>query len=209
MALRLEFPQPLLRWSRRDWKRVAFPCLARSVQSSSRVEPKLASGQPPGHQSACPDGRWSCDYRRDAGRRRVTTNATPHMKRREFIGIAAFGAAGAVLPTARADVTLASTLAHPRLIEILHDARIVAELGTRYRERVPGEDNADLLTHAILGHTRSDLQAPSLAESATLRAHLDALVRADFAEGRTILLDGWIVSLTEARQCALFSMLPA
>jgi hypothetical protein len=35
------------------------------------------------------------------------------------------------------------------------------------------------------------------------------LVRGDFAHGRTVIVDGWILSVTEARQCALFSLLAA
>jgi hypothetical protein len=34
------------------------------------------------------------------------------------------------------------------------------------------------------------------------------LIQRDFAEGRTVLLDGWVLSVTEARQCALYSLLP-
>jgi hypothetical protein len=30
-------------------------------------------------------------------------------------------------------------------------------------------------------------------------------VRADFAEGHTVIVDGWLLSTTEARQCALYS----
>jgi hypothetical protein len=40
-------------------------------------------------------------------------------------------------------------------------------------------------------------------------ARLDsrALVARDFADGHTVLVDGWVLSVTEARQCALFSLL--
>jgi hypothetical protein len=38
---------------------------------------------------------------------------------------------------------------------------------------------------------------------------LDGLVRYDFAHGRTVVVDGWVLSVTEARQCALFSLLSA
>jgi len=34
-------------------------------------------------------------------------------------------------------------------------------------------------------------------------------VQLDFARGRTVMLNGWVLSVTEARQCALFSLLPA
>ena len=134
------------------------------------------------------------------------------MKRREFIGIAAVGAAGVVVSTpARAEASLADTLARPRLVDILHEERIVRELGRRYRETVPGEDNADVLARAILGAPHADLHAPTarVSEAATLRTRIDERVQRDFVAGRTVTLHGWIVSVTEARQCALFSLLPA
>jgi hypothetical protein len=62
----------------------------------------------------------------------------------------------------------------------------VRELGRRYREMAPAA-------------------APFAA--GRWRASVDS-VRDDFAHGRTVLIDGWVLSLTEARQCALFSLLP-
>jgi len=34
-----------------------------------------------------------------------------------------------------------------------------------------------------------------------------ATVRRDFETGRTVLVNGWVLAATEARQCALFSLL--
>jgi hypothetical protein len=36
---------------------------------------------------------------------------------------------------------------------------------------------------------------------------IDRQVTDDFAAGRTAVVDGWVLSVTEARQCALFSLL--
>jgi hypothetical protein len=32
------------------------------------------------------------------------------------------------------------------------------------------------------------------------------LVRRDFTEGHTVEVQGWVLSITEARQCALYSL---
>jgi hypothetical protein len=118
------------------------------------------------------------------------------MKRRDFIGIAAAGAAGLVLPAgARADVAGAA-LARPRLLEILRDERMVRELGQRYRENAPAENEARALADAIV-------------RDAGAAAWVNDRVQRDFAEGRTVTLNGWVLSVTEARQCALFSLLAA
>jgi len=36
---------------------------------------------------------------------------------------------------------------------------------------------------------------------------MEERVRADFAAGRVVVVRGWILSVTEARECALFSLL--
>lgn len=125
------------------------------------------------------------------------------MKRREFIGIAAAGAAGFVLPVtvARAEA-FSEPLAHPRLLEILRDEQIVRHLGARYRERVPAERSEPALRAALA----RDLPA---ASPLALGDCADEQVQRDFAQGRTVTLNGWILSVTEARQCALYSLLSA
>jgi len=38
---------------------------------------------------------------------------------------------------------------------------------------------------------------------------IDDRIRDDFGAGRTVVVDGWLLSVTEARQCALYSTLGA
>jgi len=78
----------------------------------------------------------------------------------------------------------------------------VREIGVQYRRLVPAENDRIRLRAAILAGGAGGAggwggRAPSLA----------AKVRSDFAAGRTLLLNGWVLSATEARQCALFSLL--
>jgi hypothetical protein len=37
---------------------------------------------------------------------------------------------------------------------------------------------------------------------------IDDQIRDDFTAGRTVVVDGWVLSVTEARQAALFSLAP-
>jgi hypothetical protein len=48
-------------------------------------------------------------------------------------------------------------------------------------------------------------------DPATLRHSIDASpgVQDDFANGRTVIVNGWVLARTEARQCALFDALHA
>jgi hypothetical protein len=123
------------------------------------------------------------------------------MKRRDFLGISAAGVAGLAWPgtSAAALGVPRATLAHPHLLDVLHNERLVGELGRRYREDVPSEDDAQVLEAAILAG------APANVGSAP-RAWLGDQVQRDFAGGRTVTVNGWVLSLTEARQAALYSL---
>ncbi len=125
------------------------------------------------------------------------------MKRREFIGIAAATAVGrGWLPSAHAEDLGPAALARPRLLGILRNPRAVHALGRQYRTMVPAEADEPALTRALLG-------AEPAGQDVALASRLEEQVRRDFAEGRTTIVGGWVLALTEARQCALYSLLNA
>jgi len=122
------------------------------------------------------------------------------MKRRAFIGLAAAGTAGLLLSeTARAGRSFSPVTVQPCLLAFLHDEQVVGDIGRRYREMAPDENNARFLAEAILAPQPGTV-------SAALSARLERQVAQDFAGGRTVNVNGWILSVTEARQCALFSL---
>src|SRR5258705_8823393 len=108
------------------------------------------------------------------------------MTRRVFPGISAPGAAVSPFP-AREDPAAPP---HPDLVAVLGPDPVRA-IGAQYRRLVPPENDRLRLRAAIL--------AP--------RMSIAAMVRRDFETGRTVLVDGWVLPATEARQCALFSLL--
>lgn len=124
--------------------------------------------------------------------------------RREFLRLGAVGAAAlATLGCGTRGEADAAALAHPALLAALGDGPVRA-IGAQYRASTPREREASTLRQAIYG-------------SRPLRARLfnrsgpsvDALVRDDFANDRLVVIDGWVLSVTEARQCALYSLLVA
>ena len=123
------------------------------------------------------------------------------MKRRDFLGITTVAVAGLALPgaSAAADGVTRATLAHPHLLDILRNETLVARLGRRYRDTVPAENDAQALEQAILSEAAGPAPAPA-------RTWIEAQVQRDFATGRTVTLDGWVLALTEARQAALYSL---
>ncbi|HYT64338.1 MAG TPA: hypothetical protein VEL50_10565 [Gemmatimonadales bacterium] len=125
------------------------------------------------------------------------------MDRREFLRIGVVTAAGLTNPASWAAASPAydlQALAHPDLLAIL-GPESVREIGVQYRELVPAEDDRESLRAAILAGR--PLRVPWVP-----RPSIAGMVRNDFDRGRTVLLDGWVLSVTEARQCALFSLLP-
>jgi hypothetical protein len=101
--------------------------------------------------------------------------------------------------------TITSLLARPRLLEIFHGERIVLDLGRTYRALIPGESERDTLARAIMGGTPGAASFEASPAAVTERIHHQ--VQYEFATGATVTLKGWVLSVTEARQCALCSLL--
>ena len=75
----------------------------------------------------------------------------------------------------------------------------VRAIGKRYVASTPNENTADALRSAI-SKSRSQSRVPLMPRS------IDDQVREDFIDGHTVLVDGWVLSVTEARQAALFAL---
>lgn len=118
------------------------------------------------------------------------------LDRRQFLSAAAAGAAIVLIGVRGADDGAdadARDLAHPELLVAL-GPEMVREIGRSYRALVPEESDTTTLEAAV----RAGLRAR--------RASNDDPVRADFEAGRVVVVGNWMLSRTEARQCALFSL---
>ncbi len=127
------------------------------------------------------------------------------LDRRQFLQITAVGIVVSLTGSACAvdGGVDASALERPELLRMLGPER-VRELGARYRAAKPNENSANALRAAISDTEPHGLRLPWIA-----RRSIEHRVQDDFAAGRTVLVDGWVLSATEARQCALFSLASA
>jgi hypothetical protein len=127
------------------------------------------------------------------------------MDRRRFLRVAAAGAAAGLTSTGCAPGAAYDdgALARPDVLAALGPSHVRA-IGEAYREQVPAERDAESLREAIAASTPWSSRLPWSAPPP-----LAARVRSDFEDGRTVVVGGWVLSLTEARQCALYSLLPA
>lgn len=126
------------------------------------------------------------------------------MERRHFLTVTAAGTIGLSLsgagwlPTGEPSLLV---LARPELLTLLN-GRTVADIGMAYRATHRHEDAADRIASAIIADAKLSVDLTNGAVGERLAEQ----IRNDFANHRTVQLKGWILSLTEARQCALYSI---
>lgn len=77
----------------------------------------------------------------------------------------------------------------------------ISEIGWAYLRLAPAENEVQLLSNRIFTDIRWDLLL-----SGDVRQVIARRVREDFRKGRVVRLQGWVVSLTEARLCALVTL---
>lgn len=89
------------------------------------------------------------------------------------------------------------------LSRVLTDSEL-HRVGLLYRAAYPQENSIHVMVNRLLDARPT---AAAVAAGPVVAGHLARQIAADFAAGRTVILDGWVLALTEARQCALYSML--
>jgi hypothetical protein len=126
------------------------------------------------------------------------------MDRRQFAAASAAAVLTIVVGCTPDDAeTRQADLDEPRLLRALGPEG-VRKIGADYRAANPGEASAPALRAAINASRRAPGFGP------WTRRALDEQVEADFGAGRNIVIvNGWVLSTTEARQCALYSLLHA
>src|SRR5215213_5292994 len=104
------------------------------------------------------------------------------MERRRFI-LVSLTAAGAIgLPLA--GCSPAHDALAPGMLSSLCDKKTLRAIGSAYLQQHAGEKNKDVLTKLIL----------------------NANVQDDFKKGNIVVIKGWVLAVTEARQCAFLTL---
>jgi hypothetical protein len=80
-------------------------------------------------------------------------------------------------------------------------------IGQEYLRCVPEENNVDVLVDLICSPGRGEQRELMYSgDRKALRAILSSQQRDDFANDRTVKVQGWILSDTEVRLCALAAL---
>jgi len=137
------------------------------------------------------------------------------LSKRGFLQLlAAFAALGRAAFARRGEAAMpvaATTEPANLVLAMFSDPASAAMVGQQYLNRFPDEANADRLVQLLERRVRA---APGSADGGSVThlsesgfaGDLQAAVRLDFQEGRTIDLDGWILARTELRLCALAAL---
>jgi hypothetical protein len=125
------------------------------------------------------------------------------MQRRTFIHLSAYTALALTLPFVDGCSPSPESIAsQPLLFSHLADKNTISEAGNAYRKQFPKEDDKTVLSNLLIGNNTSP-------DKSSIQKSLDDRVLLDFKSGKTITSAGWVLSITEARQCALYSILNA
>jgi hypothetical protein len=127
------------------------------------------------------------------------------MKRRIFIKLSAYGAAAVSVPLLNScnEKPINTAIAQPQFLSHIFDSKTMFETGQAYLKQVPAENSKNKLADLLTNNTNLKVSS----DAKTVYTDLDKKVRQDFAEGKISVIDGWVLSVTEARQCALYSLM--
>jgi hypothetical protein len=122
----------------------------------------------------------------------------------------AFLASAVVWPCNRAGSQLAPNQPEPltpqhMLLSLFGNPRSASEIGAACLKSLPPDQNSrQQLTNTILGAAGCDIETMKARQA--VKRRIANQVRYDFAEGIVISVDGWLLSLTEARLYALVAL---
>ncbi len=132
------------------------------------------------------------------------------MNRREFLVVSLGGACAVFLQARRSRTTTAGLprqdLLRARLSGLLRHTDSARIVGREYLHRYPQEATVPVLLGLIAAEGTGGQAALSKVADAELRALLDHEMRRDFSDEKVVQLQGWILSVTEARLCALMAL---
>lgn len=130
------------------------------------------------------------------------------MHRRNFLVLTASGLALALTPwglsSCNSRTKWSEVLAMPFMLGRFCAEEELLTLGDMYLKIQKVETSEDVLIEKLLLLPDDRLFEP--ASEAELQSYLTRQIENDFEKDDTLVIDGWVISRTEARQCALYSL---
>ena len=130
------------------------------------------------------------------------------MQRRKFIllsAVAGTATAFAGIQCNSRPPAIYSVLDKPRFLSQICNEQTIREIGLTYRLQKPEEHTAGILADSLLTDGSGRLLSSS-ADDQLVSDLISKKVEIDFEKGNTVVVRGWILAVTEARQCALYAV---
>jgi hypothetical protein len=127
------------------------------------------------------------------------------MQRRKFIQVSAVGATAIVI------AGISCKGRHPAFYDVLDkplklsgicDLNTIRNIGMTYRLQTPAESEADKLAE-LLSMDSAGNKISSSTDDLFIQNLINQKIKHDFETDSTVIVNGWVLTLTEARQCAL------
>lgn len=95
-------------------------------------------------------------------------------------------------------------LTTPEFLSRVCDSKQLKDIGTKYMSLVPEENKKQKLTTLLL----TDATGVKLnsSDKIEIAEFVDKKIHEEFSAYQIMVINGWVISITEARQCALFSL---
>lgn len=124
------------------------------------------------------------------------------MKRRQFILWSGLGISAVAIPTWYFKFYTPEydqLLTEPELLSHIWDGNTIGEIGEAYCKKFPNENSERKLVKLLSDYASAD----ELTKTIEI---LRQQITEDYRQKNTVMIGGWVLSKTEARQCALFSL---
>jgi hypothetical protein len=127
------------------------------------------------------------------------------MHRRQFLQLSAKG--GTVILVTGISCNQRNPVSYdildkPEALEQICDLKTLKEIGMAYRGQTPLETGADKLTTLLLTDFSGN-PVSSGSDHSFIQSLMRKKIEHDFETGNIVIVKGWILAVTEARQCAL------
>lgn len=124
------------------------------------------------------------------------------MKRRDFVvgfsSVALLSVTGTYFYSNR-NVEYDPVIAEPFFLSHIWDNESIVNVGKKYLSGVKDEkDEQELVKHIVMNNDPKESEGIQ---------KINEQIAVDFNKDQIVLVDGWILSLTEARQCGLYSLI--
>lgn len=92
-------------------------------------------------------------------------------------------------------------VSEPYFLSHIFDAKTMKSVGDAYIKQTSSEDSKNKLATLL-----EDPAVNEATDTKTVHDVYDKKTKEDFSNLKTVIVNGWVLAVTEARQCALYSL---